>query len=158
MQPELVELSAEYSHWFAEYSPGLESWGVRPLDVRLQVEDGEIDRKRHPAAEQYEVLQQQLTQHLEVKKAILSALEGIYPKLIAFDGGDRHLLPDTLDSAADLERFLDFQYVLITERSGDSGRPMAGYAFDSIINPEHGIGLLLDGLQVVAIGGEEDAW
>ncbi len=158
MTPTIINLEDEYSHLEGFHPDGLAAWGVRPLEVRFEVAAEDVDYDREPSSEQLETLQFHLDNQADVRASILSAFIRTYPELIDFDGGDRDKLPDTVGTIEEMSSLLEFTYIQITSRLGSGGLFLVGFAFESKLDPEHGLGCLVAGAEVERLGGEDAAW
>lgn len=158
MTPTIINLADEYSYLEGFHPDGLVAWSVRPLEVRFEVTAKDVDYDREPAEGQLETLRFHLSNQEAVRISILRAFIDEYPRLINFTGGYRDELPDSVETVEEMAALLEFNYIQITSRPGTSGRLLVGFAFESRLDPEHGLGCLVDGTSVSHLGGESAAW
>jgi hypothetical protein len=158
MAPKIINLADEYSYLEGFHPEGLWAWGARPLEVRFEVEAVDVDYEREPTVEQLEELRFHLDNQESISSSVLNAFIKEYPRLINFDGDARDQLPDIVATIEEMSALLEFNYIQITSRSGTCGRLLVGFAFESELDPEHGLGCIYDGTSVKNIGGEDQAW
>ncbi len=158
MAPTIINLADEYSYLEGFHPEGLRAWGVRPLEVRFEIKAEDVDYDREPTVEQLEELRFHIENQENVRALILRVFIEEYPRLINFNGGFRDELPDFVTTIEEMSALLEFKYIQITSRAGTAGRLMVGFAFESRLDPEHGMGCIFDGSSVGELGGEDQAW
>ena len=90
---------------------------------------------------------------------LLDRLLQEYPGLRLEYGYDEEELEEWMPNVRSTEEFkslISLQSVTVHQLSKD-GVPYAGYMFDTLWDPEHGLGVLMHGTRVVAFGGADTA-
>lgn len=98
--------------------------------------------------------------HDGVANAVLSSLVHAYPtikkELQGYDDGELDDLMPPIDSIEDLKPLISLQSINVHQVTKE-GVPYLGFEFDCVWEEEHGLGVLMNGLRTVEIGGSETA-